>query len=120
MNRLTIRSEYDGNGESLRGQTAIETTNAPESEVLSLTSNSGYSDVYSDIYTGPSSFAVDSRIVLVVPSETNTNPVYLSATSTEWGVRLSSRGVSVLHLNSSKLYLATTGSTDTEVTILAI
>lgn len=120
MSELTIKIETNGDGESNRATYSFFSTNEPETQTLYLTSNSGYSDVYSDVYAGPSSFRPTGRHVLIIPASTNTDPIYVSPSSTSWGVKLSSRDASVLPTETSVLYVASTGSTQTHVTVMSI
>lgn len=122
MNSLTVELRTKGlpEGASVASYSESLTTNEAEASVLSLTSNSGYSDAYSDIYSGPSSVATLNRLILIIPSDTNTQRLWVSDSSTEWGVPLSSRGASVLETNSSKLYISTTGTTNVEVQVIAL
>lgn len=112
MNKLTIAGRVNGlpEGGSAAFGFTHESTALHESASLDLTSNVGYSDIYTDIYTGPTSVRCSNSYVVIVPPELTTAPLRVSASSTDLGIPLSSKGASVLCTPSSVLYISTTSS----------
>lgn len=113
VNKLTIQTFVDGVGETIRSHFSAETTSKPRHSALQLTSNVGYSDVYSNIYTEASTAQTPGGYVLITPE----SRINVSASTTELGIPIT--GPTVLATPSSVLYLSSTGSTMVDVSVLA-